>query len=125
MPTALTNKVPKTTKRMSPPPSVATEGATAHAASDKPAAPRRRSAMPRAAKRTAAASKDAEAPGRVKRTPRRATVALEASRSARPTRKSARKSPQRPRAGALQMRRARAEVHTPKRKAAKAPARSG
>jgi len=125
MPTALTNKVPKTTKRMSPPPRAATEGATAHVESEEPAAPRRRSATPRAAKRAAAASKDAEAPRRVKRTPRRATVALEASRSPRPARKSTRKSTPRPRAGALQMRRARVEVHTPKRKAAKAPARSG
>jgi hypothetical protein len=50
-------------------------------------------------------------------------MALEAPRSARPSRKSARKATQRPRAGALPLRRARVEVHTPKRKA-KAPAQS-
>jgi hypothetical protein len=115
--------VPKTTK--SPPaPSVATEDAAAHTKSQERAAPRRRSALPRAAKRSAKAGKEEYAPRRVKRTPRRASVALEASRSERPSRKVTRKSTQRPRAGAPQMRRARVEVHTRKRKAAKAPARS-
>jgi hypothetical protein len=57
----------------------------------------------------------------MKRTPPRAGAALEGSNEKRQSApESARKSTARPRAAALQLRRARAEVHAPKRKAAKA-----